>query len=202
MKNNKKAINYINQIQKIDLKNNSNWMDILRLSFKHDPKKASKIMSRYIDDQKISNIVRKLVNVSKQMTESLPFVAEVSQIIMEFGKAKKLIYTAKNGADVKIQSYSPSTMTLNSKKFYFKIKKGLWKNYYLWDLYKKAQTPLNGIKNYLCKINIKIFSTPFDSSAVDILEKLNCPIYKIASFELTDLPLIKKVAQTKKPLIQ
>ena len=66
MKNNKKAINYINQIQKIRSKNNSNWMDILRLSFKHDPKKASKIMSQiYIDDQKISNIVRKLVNVSK-----------------------------------------------------------------------------------------------------------------------------------------
>ena len=66
MKINKKALNYINQIQKIRSKNNSNWMDILRLSFKHDPKKASKIMSQiYIDDQKISNIVKKLVNISK-----------------------------------------------------------------------------------------------------------------------------------------
>lgn len=66
MKINKKALNYINQIQKIRSKNNSNWMDILRLSFKHDPEKASKIMSQiYIDDQKISNIVKKLVNISK-----------------------------------------------------------------------------------------------------------------------------------------
>lgn len=142
------------------------------------------------------------------MMESLPFfVAEVSANHNgNLAKAKKLIYTAKkNGADaVKIQSYSPSTMTLNSKKFYFKIKKGLWKNYYLWDLYKKAQTPFRWHKelfSYAKKINIQIFSTPFDNSAVDILEKLNCPIYKIASFELTDLPLIKKVALTKKPLI-
>ena len=66
MKNNKKALNYINQIQKIRSKNNSNWMDILRLSFKHDPKQASKIMSQiYKDDQKISNIVKKLVHISK-----------------------------------------------------------------------------------------------------------------------------------------
>ena len=67
MKNNKKALNYINQIQKIRSKNNSNWMDILRLSFKHDPKQASKIMSQiYKDDQKISNIVKKLVHISKK----------------------------------------------------------------------------------------------------------------------------------------
>jgi pseudaminic acid synthase len=139
---------------------------------------------------------------------NLPFfVAEVSANHNgSLAKAKKLIHTAKkNGADaVKIQSYSPSTMTLNSKKFYFKIKKGLWKNYYLWDLYKKAQTPFrwhNELFSYAKKINIQIFSTPFDSSSVDILEKLNCPMYKIASFELTDLPLIKKVALTKKPLI-
>ena len=62
-----KALNLINQIQKIRSKNNSNWMDILRLGFKHDPKKASKIMSQiYLDDQKISKIVKKLVNVSKK----------------------------------------------------------------------------------------------------------------------------------------
>lgn len=67
MKKNEKALDFINQIQKIRSKNNSNWMDILRLGFKHDPKKASKIMSQiYIDDQKISKIVKKLANISKK----------------------------------------------------------------------------------------------------------------------------------------
>ena len=78
------------------------------------------------------------------MTERLPFLLlKFLLTTMEAWQSQKLIYTAKkNGADaVKIQSYSPSTMTLNSKNFYFKIKKGLWKNFYLWDLYKKAQTP-------------------------------------------------------------
>lgn len=120
--------------------------------------------------------------------------------------AKKLIKCAKiNGANaVKLQTYSPETMTIQSKKKYFKIKKGLWKGFTLWDLYTKAQTPLSWHKElfkYAKKIGIIIFSTPFDETAVDFLEKLNCPIYKVASFEMTDLPLIKKIASTKKPLI-
>ena len=121
-------------------------------------------------------------------------------------QAKKLIYCAKvNNADaVKIQTYTADTMTIKSKKKHFKIKNGIWKNYYLWDLYQEACTPYEWHKElfaYGKKIGIEIFSTPFDETAVDLLEKLNCPRYKIASFEMTDLPLIKKVAQTKKPLI-
>ena len=95
-------------------------------------------------------------------------------------------------------------MTIRSKKKYFKIKSGLWKGYQLWDLYNKAQTPLDWHKDlfkYAKKIGITIFSSPFDESAVDFLEKLNCPMYKVASFEMTDLPLIKKIAKTKKPII-
>lgn len=120
--------------------------------------------------------------------------------------AKKLIRCAKlNGADAaKIQTYTAETMTLNSRKKYFKINEGIWKNYTLWDLYNKAKTPLEWHKElfaYAKSIQIKLFSTPFDETAVDFLEKLNCPIYKISSFEITDLPLIKKVAQTKKPII-
>ena len=120
--------------------------------------------------------------------------------------ALKLIQTAKiNGADaVKIQTYTAESMTLNLKKKYFKINKGIWKGKYLWDLYDKGKTPLVWHKklfNYAKKIGIKIFSTPFDDKAVDFLEKLNCPIYKISSFEMTDLLLIKKVAMTKKPII-
>ena len=120
--------------------------------------------------------------------------------------AKKLIRSAKiNGADaVKLQTYTPDTMTINSNNKKFIIKQGAWKGYKLWDLYNEAHTPLKWHKELFrfAKMNkIKIFSTPFDESAVDFLEKLNCPIYKIASFELTDLPLVKKVATLKKPMI-
>lgn len=120
--------------------------------------------------------------------------------------AKKLIKCAKkNGADaVKLQTYSPDTMTIKSNKKYFKITNGIWKGYTLWELYDKAQTPLEWHKklfDYCKKIGITIFSTPFDESAVNFLEKLNCPIYKVASFEMTDIPLIKKIASTGKPMI-
>jgi len=121
-------------------------------------------------------------------------------------RAKKLIKCAKeNGADaVKLQTYTPETMTVKSKKKYFKINNGLWKGYNLWDLYSKAQTPYEWHKelfNYAKKIGIVCFSTPYDESAVKLLEKLNCPIYKVASFEMTDLPLIRKIAKTGKPII-
>ena len=124
----------------------------------------------------------------------------------KLSNALKLIKEAKlYGADaVKIQTYTPDTMTLKSNKKYFKIKHGLWKGYNLWELYNQAKTPYEWhekLFKFAKKINIKIFSTPFDEKAVDFLEKLNCPIYKIASFEMNDLELIKKVAKTKKPMI-
>tara|TARA_B100000989_G_scaffold130260_1_gene96717 strand:+ start:1602 stop:2621 length:1020 start_codon:yes stop_codon:yes gene_type:complete len=120
--------------------------------------------------------------------------------------AKKLIKSAKeNGADaVKLQTYTPSTMTINSNNNKFIIKEGPWKGYRLWDLYKEAHTPLEWheeLFSFAKKNRITIFSTPFDETAVDFLEKMNCPIYKIASFELTDLPLIKKISSLKKPMI-
>jgi len=120
--------------------------------------------------------------------------------------AKKLIMTAKkNGADaVKLQTYEPSSMTIKSNRKEFKIKKGLWKNFSLWQLFNKAQTPFKWHKElfaYAKKNNILCFSSAFDKNSIDVLEKVNCPIYKVASFEITDLSLIKNISRTKKPVI-
>ena len=141
------------------------------------------------------------------MKNKVFFIAEISaNHCGNFKLAKKLIKCAYvNGADaVKLQTYTADTMTIKSDKKYFKIKQGLWKGYTLWDLYNKAHTPLKWHKKlfkYGKSLGIKVFSSPFDDTAVDFLEKLNCPIYKIASFEMTDLNLVKKVSQTKKPII-
>lgn len=120
--------------------------------------------------------------------------------------AKRLIETAKKyGADaVKLQTYTPDTMTIKSNKSDFKIRGGLWNGKTLWDLYEKAQTPFEWHKklfDYAKKLRITCFSTPFDESAVDLLESLNCPFYKVASFEINHIPLIKRISQTKKPII-
>jgi pseudaminic acid synthase len=139
--------------------------------------------------------------------KNIGFIAEISANHNgSLDKAKKLILAAKKyGADaVKLQSYTPDTITLKSSNPEFQIKSGLWKGQTLWDLYKKAQTPFKWHKElfeYAKKINIVCFSSPFDESAVDLLESLNCPFYKIASFELNHIPLIKKVALTNKPMI-
>jgi len=135
------------------------------------------------------------------------FIAEISANHNgSLKNAKKLIEAAKKyGADaVKLQSYTPGTITINSKRSEFLIKKGLWKGKTLWDLYTKAQTPFEWHKelfDYAKKLKIICFSTPFDESAVDLLESLDCPFYKVASFEMNHIPLIKKIAQTKKPII-
>lgn len=121
-------------------------------------------------------------------------------------QAKILIKAAaENGADcVKLQTYTPDTMTIQSSKPDFQVKGGLWDGYSLWDLYKWAHTPFEWhaeLFEYAKECGITCISTPFDETAVDLLEDLDCPFYKIASFELTDLPLVAYVAQKKKPMI-
>ena len=109
------------------------------------------------------------------------------------------------GADaIKLQTYKAESMTIDCEKKDFLIKGGLWDGYKLFDLYKEAETPYEwfpDLYDYANEINIPLFSTPFDECAVDLLENLNTPAYKIASFELTDLPLIRYVAKKGKPII-
>jgi pseudaminic acid synthase len=121
-------------------------------------------------------------------------------------KAKRLIALAKDaGADaVKIQTYTADTLTIKCENKYFKIDKGPWKGKSLYDLYSEAYTPWEWhqeLRQCAKEHKIIFFSTPFDASAVDFLEKMEVPAYKIASFELIDLPLLRYVAKKGKPIL-
>lgn len=124
---------------------------------------------------------------------------------MDFDRAKAIIKAAaESGADaIKIQTYTPDTITIESDKPAFRTK-GIWEGRTLYELYGKAYTPWEwqaDLQQYAHDCGIDFFSSPFDLTAVDFLEELNVPAYKIASFEINDIPFIRKIAKTGKPII-
>lgn len=135
-------------------------------------------------------------------------IAEISgNHNQDFKKAKKLVEEAcKAGVDaVKLQTYTPDTLTINSSKKWFQIKVNpSWKGKTLYQLYKEAYTPWEWqpkLKKIAENYGVPLFSTPYDKTAVDFLEKMNVSAYKVASFEIGDIELLKKIASTKKPVI-
>jgi len=123
-----------------------------------------------------------------------------------FERAKNIIHAAKDaGADcIKIQTYTADTLTIDCDNEYFHIDNGTWRGDTLYNLYKKAYTPWEWqaqLKEEADKIGIDFLSTPFDNTSVDFLEKIGIEFYKIASFELVDIPLIEYVASKGKPII-
>lgn len=121
-------------------------------------------------------------------------------------RAKEIIHAAKeSGADcIKIQTYTPDTLTIDCHNQYFQVKNGTWEGENLYSLYGKAYTPWEWqaeLKAEADKVGIDFLSTPFDRTAVDFLEELGLDFYKIASFEMVDLPLIAYVASKGKPII-
>lgn len=140
-------------------------------------------------------------------TAEAPFI--IAELSANHGgsleRAKESIkQAAKAGVSaIKLQTYTPDTMTIDCNKPDFLISEGLWSGFQLYDLYKHAFTPFEWhfeLFRYANEIGVTLFSTPFDESAVDLLEELGAPAYKIASFEIVDLQLLQYVAKKNKPI--
>ncbi len=125
----------------------------------------------------------------------------------DINKAFRIIdAAAKAGVDaIKLQTYTADTITINSEKEYFQVRVNkAWKGQSLYNLYKKSYTPWEWqpkLKKYAESKGLICFSTPFDNTAVDFLEKMNVALYKVASFEVVDIPLLERIGKTKKPVI-
>lgn len=134
-------------------------------------------------------------------------IAEMSaNHLMDYNRALKMIEMIKNaGADaVKLQTYTADTITIDCNDPQFQIHGGLWDGETLYSLYQKAYTPWKwqeGLLKYANSIGLDCFSSPFDLTAVDFMNKIGMPAFKVASYEINDIPMIKKIARAHKPII-
>lgn len=174
------------------------------------PSKCSIIVSNEVSDKKAFPVMNSQIEIDgRPIGPGQPpyMIAEMSA--NHNGDAEKALQlidsAALAGANaVKLQTYTADTLTLDSSREDFKINEGLWAGRTLYELYEEAHTPWEWHKplfEHARKRGITIFSSPFDRTAIDMLEDLNCPAYKIASFESIDLELIRYAASTGKPLI-
>jgi len=150
-----------------------------------------------------------LININKRVIGSTAPVFIIAELSanhnQDFDIAVETVKAAKEvGADaIKLQTYTADTITIDSSEEYFQLKDGLWKGKNLYQLYKEAYTPWEWqpkLKKIADALGLICFSSPFDKSAVDFLDKMNVPAYKIASLEITDIPLIQYIALRGKPI--
>lgn len=134
-------------------------------------------------------------------------IAEMSgNHLMDFNRAKDIIYRLKDSGvnAVKLQTYTADTITINSDNPEFQIHGGLWDGETLYSLYQKAYTPWEWQKElveYANSLGLSCFSSPFDLTAVDFMDEIGMPAYKVASYEINDIPMIRKIAKKGKPII-
>jgi len=154
------------------------------------PLRKIKILNRLIDDGNPCFIVAEMSGNHNQ----------------DFERAKKIVKTAcECGVDaIKLQTYTPDTLTINCSNKWFRVNVNPWKGKNLYELYKQSYTPWQWqpeLKKIAESYGVILFSTAYDETSVDFLEKMDIAAYKIASFEVTDIELLKKIARTKKPVI-
>jgi len=173
-------------------------------------KALNKLEKEHINIDNMENITIKTPKGKRKIGSGNPtfIIAEMSgNHNQEIKRAYKIIDAAAYaGADaIKLQTYTPDTITINCDKKYFQVKVNkAWKGQTLYNLYKKVYTPWEWqpkLKKYAEKKGLVCFSTPFDNTAVDFLEKMKVSLYKVASFEVIDIPLLKKISKIRKPVI-
>lgn len=154
--------------------------------------------------------MKKEIKIGKHIiseNSSVYIVAEMSgNHNMDINRAKAIIKAAAEaGADaIKIQTYTPDTITIDCDDDIFKAQSKIWEGMTLYKLYQTAYTPWEWqkeLKEYAEELGLDFFSSPFDLTAIDFLEDLEVPVYKVASFEINDIPFIRKIAKTGKPII-